>query len=89
MLRTIKSALEVAPIMASAGWNDPQPLVLPTGLNQRGTLVLFRNVTGLVAGETALGDELGLLHTPPAIARSALARFTEWNWNGSRFVAPA
>jgi hypothetical protein len=89
VLRTIKSALEVAPIMASAGWNDPQPLVLPTGLNQRGTLVLFRNVTGLVAGETALGDELGLLHTPPVIARSALARFTGWNWNGSRFVAPA
>jgi hypothetical protein len=38
---------------------------------------------------TALGDELGLLHTPPVIARSALARFTGWNWKGSRFVAPA
>lgn len=85
----LRRCLDVAPIMASAGWNHPLPPVLPTGLSQRGTRVLFRNVTGLVAGETTLGDELGLLHTSAAIARSALATFTGWTWGGSRFVAAA
>ena len=49
----------------------------------------FVNLTGLVAGETTLGAELALLYTPAAIARSALAPFSGWIWNGSAFAAPA
>lgn len=81
--------LEVEPIMAGAGWNHPQPMALPSSLSARGTLVQFRNLTGLVAGETTLGDELGLLYAPAAIARSALTACTGWIWDGSRFAAPA
>lgn len=80
--------LEVAPIMAGAGWYQPLPLALPTGLVDRGTLVRFRNLTGLVSGETTLGDELSLLYAPAAIARSALAKLAGWIWDGTRFSAP-
>ena len=51
--------LEVAPILNAAGWYHPAPVVAPVSLAERGTLVRFTNVTGLVAGETTLGDEMG------------------------------
>jgi hypothetical protein len=51
--------------------------------------VRFLNLTGLVAGETTLGAELSLLYAAAAIARSALAPFSGWIWNGSAFAAPA
>ena len=81
--------LEVAPIMAAAGWIHPTPVVAPTSLAERGTLVLFVNLTGLVAGETTLGAELGLLYPPAAIARSAFATVAGSVWDGSAFVAPS
>lgn len=81
--------VEVAPLMQAAGWIHPTPLVLPANLAIRGTLTRFVNLTGLVAGETTLGQELGLLYAPAAIARSALGAFTGFLWNGTSFAAPA
>ena len=81
--------LEVAPVMSAAGWNHPAPLEGPSSLTERGTLARFVNVTGLVAGETTLGDELELLYPPAAIARSALSSFTGFVWDGARFAAPS
>jgi hypothetical protein len=81
--------LEVAPVMQAAGWIHPQPLVAPTTQTQRGSLVRFVNLTGLVAGETTLGDELALLYPPAEIARSAFASLTGFLWDGSSFKAPA
>jgi hypothetical protein len=81
--------VDVAPVMQAAGWVHPEPLELPTTLQARGTLVRFVNLTGLIAGETTLGAELELLYTPAAIARSALALFTSWQWDGAAFTAPA
>jgi hypothetical protein len=46
-------------------------------------------VTDAQRGETMLGAELTLLYTPAAIARSALAPFTAWLWQGTTFGAPA
>jgi len=80
---------KVAPPMQAAGWIHPTPLAAPGSLGARGTLVRFVNLTGLVAGETTLGAELALLHAPAAIARSALAPFSGWVWNGSALAAPA
>lgn len=80
---------DVAPVMQAAGWIHPEPVELPASLRTRGTLVRFVNVTGLVADETTLGAELTLLYTPAAIARSALAPFTAWLWQGTTFGAPA
>ena len=79
--------LEVAPILGAAGWNHPAPMTAPSSLGERGTLVRFVNLTGLVAGETTLGDELRLLYAPAAIARSAFAIFTGFIWNGTEFGA--
>lgn len=81
--------LEVAPLLRAAGWIHPSPLAPPLRLTERGTLVRFVNLTGLVAGETTLGAELALLYTPAAIARSAFAPFTAWLWDGDSFAAPA
>ena len=81
--------LEVAPILNAAGWRHPEPLVAPVSLADRGTLARFVNVTGLVAGETTLGEELALLYPPAAIGRSALSSFTGYVWNGAAFAAPS
>lgn len=81
--------LDVAPVLAAAGWLHPVPLQLPARLGQPGTLVRWVNVTGLIADETLLGDELALMYPPADVARSSLAAFTGWRWNGERFAAPA
>jgi hypothetical protein len=81
--------LEVAPLMLAAGWNHPAPPAPPLNSTDRGTLVMFTNLTSLIAGETTLGAELGLLYTPAAIARSAFAQFTAFTWDGTTFIAPA
>jgi hypothetical protein len=79
--------LDMAPLMSAAGWNHPTPLALPTTLTSRGTLVRFINLTGLIAGETTLGNELHLLYTPAAVARSAFAALTGMVWDGAQFTA--
>jgi len=80
--------LDVAPLLEAAGWGHPAPLQAPVSRSEPGTLARFVNVTGLVAGETTLGAELGLLYAPAAIARSALSSFTAWTWDGAAFAAP-
>lgn len=79
---------DVAPVLQAAGWVHPEPLVLPTSRTERGTLVLFVNLTGLVAGETTLGAELELLYPLTVIGRSAFAPVLSWRWNGTAFVKP-
>lgn len=86
---SLRRYLDVAPLLSAAGWNHPTPKALPTTLASRGTLVRFINVTGLIAGETTLGDELHLLYTPAAVARSAFAALTELVWDGAQFTAPS
>ncbi|MDZ7632228.1 MAG: hypothetical protein U5K74_13010 [Gemmatimonadaceae bacterium] len=85
---TLRRYLDVAPILSAAGWNHPQPLMLPTTLSSRGTLTQFINVTGLIAGETTLGHELELLYTPAMVARSAFASLTGLVWSGVEFAVP-
>ena len=80
--------LELAAPMAAAGWIQPLPLVAPSSITARGSLVRFVNLTGLVAGETTLGAELGQLYPPAATARSAFASLMGFVWDGSAFVAP-
>jgi len=81
--------LPLAPVLGAAGWVHPAPLQPPANRTQRGTLVEWVNLTGLVAGETRLGEELALLFTPAQVARSALAPFIDWRWDGARFQAPS
>lgn len=85
----LRRYLDVAPLMQAAGWIHPEPPALPASRTDRGTLVRFVNLTGLVAGETTLGSELALLYTPAAIGRSAFAPLLAWRWDGTAFVAGA
>lgn len=80
--------LDVAPIMQAAGWIHPQPFTAPASRSERGSLARFVNLTGLVAGETTLGEELTSLYSPAAIGRSALAPVLQWRWDGTTFVPP-
>ena len=85
----LRRLVDVAPILSAAGWHHPEPVVAPVSLAARGTLARFINLTGLVAGETTLGDELALLYPSAAIARSALSSFTGFVWDGTAFSAPS
>lgn len=80
--------LELAPIMSGAGWIHPEPLLAPSSSVARGSLARFVNLTGLVAGETTLGAELGQLYSPAAIAQSAFASLLAFVWDGHAFVPP-
>ncbi len=85
----LRRYLDVLPAMQAAGWIHPEPFAPVVSLADRGTLATFVNLTGLVPGETTLGDELALLYTPAAIGQSALVPFLQWAWNGAAFAAPA
>jgi hypothetical protein len=82
----LRQYVDIAPVLSAAGWNHPTPTALPTSLTSSGSMVQFVNTTGLVTGETTLGDELALLYTTAAIARSAFSSATERVWDGSVFV---
>jgi photosystem II stability/assembly factor-like uncharacterized protein len=75
----------VAPLLADAGY-AAHPVALPTSSTSQGSLTRLLNTTGLLPGETRLGDELRLLYTRAAIAASPLAEMTNWVWNGTAFV---
>ncbi len=79
--------VEVDPVLADAGWEHPAPLAVPRTGREPGSLVVWQNLTGLVPGETTLGEELALLFTPAQVARSALASVTGQVWDGSAFAA--
>jgi hypothetical protein len=78
----------VEPIFEVAGWYHPRPMDLPTSPTARGSLVRFHNVTGLLAGDTTLGEELLALHPAAEIARSAYGPLVGRVWDGAAFVAP-
>ena len=78
----------LAPVFAGAGFYPAVPLPQPTSSHDARWTQL-RNVTGLVAGTTKLGDELALLYTSTAIAESVFAQATGWVWNGTAFAPTA
>lgn len=77
--------LEIEPMLAAVGWHHPVPTA-PVSLDDQGRWDRFDNVTGLIAGETTLGDELRLLFTDAQIVASALRDRLHHRWDGSRFA---
>lgn len=75
----------VAPALASAGFYPASPAPQPASSHDRAWGHLT-NVTGLVAGVTRLGDELGLLYYRDDIAASSLGTRLFWVWNGTKFA---
>lgn len=74
----------IEPILAGAGFHRPTPAPVPTsGIDP--AWARFENRTGLVAGLTTFGDELGMLYDPAAIAASLFNNRLGWVWNGETF----
>lgn len=81
-----QSLVDVGPVLANAGFYPGTPLAQPANAADA-AWTHFTNVTGLVAGTTKLGDELGLLYDAPTIAGSVFAGALDWVWNGTAFAA--
>ncbi|HXE61652.1 MAG TPA: hypothetical protein VN607_13140 [Gemmatimonadaceae bacterium] len=81
-----QSLVDVGPVLANAGFYPGTPLAQPANAADA-AWAHFTNVTGLVAGTTKLGDELGLLYDAPTIAGSVFAGALDWVWNGTAFAA--
>lgn len=79
------SFVPIGPVMATAGFYSPSPFPVPATSNTT-SWAWLTNVTGLVAGETELGDELSLLYRQDQIAGSAFAAILTWTWNGTAFA---
>lgn len=77
--------LPLAPILNAAGWYQPVPGD-PQSLGTPGPWWRWTNLTGLVVGETRLGDELLERYTPAQVAASALRDRLGHRWNGEAFV---
>lgn len=81
-----QSLVDVGPVLANARFYPGTPLAQPANAADA-AWAHFTNVTGLVAGTTKLGDELGLLYDAPTIAGSVFAGALDWVWNGTAFAA--
>lgn len=78
----------LTPVLNAAGWYQPA-ITAPTSNHDANGWNRWRNLTGLVAGETRLGDELSLLYPAGQIARSTLRGQEDRVWDGTTFAAPA
>ncbi len=79
--------LPLVPILNAAGWYQPA-LVAPAKLASPGNWSRWTNVTGLVAGTSRFGDELGQRFARAEIASSVLRDALDWVWDGQTFKAP-
>lgn len=77
--------LEVEPILAAVGWHHPVPADPVTSTDQ-GEWDRFRNVGGLIVGESRFEDELRLLWTSEQITASSLRDRLDATWDGQRFA---
>jgi len=75
----------LAPIFAAAGYYSPAPFPVPANSTVT-TWAQLVNTTGLVAGQTELGDELSLLYRQDQISGSVFAAMLTWKWNGTAFA---
>lgn len=82
---TAASFVPVAPILAQAGFYPASPLPQPAKSTDT-AWATFTNITGLTAGLTLLGDELGMLYSPSTIAASVFASMLNLMWNGATFA---
>jgi hypothetical protein len=77
----------LAPALAPAGFYPASPPPQPMSAADTAWARLT-NITGLTAGTTTLGDELGLLYSWSDIAGSVFNGMLDWVWTGSQFAAP-
>jgi hypothetical protein len=76
----------LGPVLAAAGFYPASSAPHPTS-NRDHAWALYTNTTGLIAGQTRLGDELALVYDWDAIHASVYAQVLDWLWNGTTFGA--
>ncbi len=81
--------VELSPILAAAGWTQATPLNAPSSATDQQGWNRWTNVTGLVAGQSTVGDELRLLYSAGQISASSVRERQDWVWDGTTFVVPA
>jgi IPT/TIG domain len=82
---TTGAFVPIGPVLAAVGFYQPSPPPQPAN-NTDISWASFNNITGLVAGVTLLGDELGILYQPALIAQSVFAPLLNTIWNGTTFA---
>jgi hypothetical protein len=82
---TAATVVRLASALGTAGFYPIVPASVPATTNDSGWSRMT-NVTGLVAGQTRLGDELGLLYSANAIVGSVFAGALDRVWNGTSFA---
>jgi hypothetical protein len=80
--------LEVGPVLEAAGWHQATPLTAPVSTADDKGWNRYDNLTGLVAGQSTVGEELRLLYSLGQIAASSMRERQDWVWNGTAFAAP-
>ena len=81
--------LELMSVLNAAGWYQASPLPAPAALAAPGGWYRWTNITGLVAGASTAGTELGLIYPIGVVAQSSLRERLDWVWDGTTFAAPA
>jgi hypothetical protein len=74
----------LGPVLAAAGFYPATSVPGPTS-NRDHAWASYTNTTGLVAGQTRLGDELALVYGWDTIHASVYAQVLDWLWNGTSF----
>ena len=81
--------LELDPVLATAGWHRSTAVAAPVSTSDAKGWDRWDNVTGLVAGQSTVGEELRLLYPLGQISASSVRERQDWVWDGTAFVAPA
>jgi hypothetical protein len=77
--------IDIAPILASAGFYPASPL-MPPATPSDVSWAKLTNITGLIPGVTAFQSELSLLFSASDIGASGLAAYLQYLWNGTTFA---
>lgn len=77
--------LPLTPILNTAGWYQNAAPEVPESLAEPGNWFHWVNISGLLPGNTRLGDELRLLYQESEIVASPLREHLDKIWNGSTF----
>jgi hypothetical protein len=79
------SLVYVNPILANAGFYPASPWPQPASASDT-AWAKYTNISGLIPGQTRLGDDLSSLYTWTSIAASIFSSMTSFVWNGTAFA---
>ena len=85
-VETNDARLEVTPMLNAVGWYQPEVPENPVTSSAPGNWNRWQNITGLVPGQTTLGEELHALYPGDQVLASSLRDALELVWDGAAFT---